>query len=218
MDRALGLDWKALLDWMNGWPVLFDVLRPIYLCLTLQMTAVVLCLAFTGRLVWLRVFTLAFMFAALITIAMSAVLPAAGVWPYYALTAADSAHVVPTVSTSWPVFYGLRDGSVRALVAAGAEGIITFPSLHAALAVIVIVALWPIAKLRWPILVLNSAMLAATPVDGSHYFVDVFAGIAVAAIALLAARAVAAWVEARSDRAAARMRAGKMPQLAGGQR
>src|SRR5262245_7582148 len=81
IDRALGLDWKAMLDVMNAWPLLFDALRPIYLSLTLQMTTAVLCLAFTGRFVWLRVYTLAFIFAALITIATSAVLPAAGCGP-----------------------------------------------------------------------------------------------------------------------------------------
>src|SRR5215470_12803732 len=39
IDRALGLDWKAMLDVMNAWPLLFDALRPIYLSLTLQMTS-----------------------------------------------------------------------------------------------------------------------------------------------------------------------------------
>ena len=133
-----------MLAFMNAWPVLFDVLRPLDLSLTLQMTAAVLCLACTGRFVWLRVFTLAFFFAALITIALSAVLPTVGVWPHDGLTAAKLPHVLATVSPSRPVFHGLRDGSVRALVAVGSMGIITFPSLHAALAVIVIIALWPI--------------------------------------------------------------------------
>jgi membrane-associated phospholipid phosphatase len=121
------------------------------------------------------------------------------------------------VSTGWPVFHGLRDGSFRALVAAGSEGIITFPSLHAALAVILIVALWPIPILRWAILGVNSVMLAATPIDGSHYFIDVLAGIAVAALALIAARATAAMARAGSDRALARARAGKIPQLVAGE-
>jgi hypothetical protein len=190
IDRALGLDWKALLVWMNASPITYALLRPIYLSLTLQMTTVVLCLAFSGRLLWLRVYTLAFLIAVLISIAVSAVLPAAGAWPYYGLVPADS-QIVPAVSTSWPVFYGLRDGTFRLLVAVGSEGIITFPSLHAALAVIVIAALWPIAILRWVFLVLNTAMLAATPIDGSHYFVDVLAGIALAALALMTAQAIA---------------------------
>jgi membrane-associated phospholipid phosphatase len=187
-DRALGFDWNALLAIMNDAPWLFTALRLIYMSLTLQMTMAVLCLAFSGRLVWLRVYTLAFLFAALVTIAVSAVLPAAGVWPHYELTATDS-HILPTVHTSWPVFYGLRDGSFRALVAVGSEGIITFPSLHAALAVILIAALWPLRRLRWTILTANAVMLVATPIDGSHYLTDVLAGVAIAVLCLYAARA-----------------------------
>ncbi len=215
VDRALGLDWMALLGFMNAEPTLYRALRPIYLSLTLQMTTAVLCLAFTGRLVWLRVYTLAFILAALVTIALSVVLPAAGVWPHYGLTAANSPHVMPAVSTSWPVFYGLRDGTFRALVALGSEGIITFPSLHAALAVILVAALWPIPVLRWVILGLNTAMLAATPIDGSHYFIDVFAGIAIAIPALAAARAIAA--RAGSIRAPATVAASKMRQPGAGE-
>ena len=89
MDRALGFDWEALLAWMNTAPLLYRVLRPIYLSLTLQMTTVVLCLAFSGRHLWLRTYTLAFLCAALVCIAVSAALPAAGAWPHYGLTARD---------------------------------------------------------------------------------------------------------------------------------
>ena len=91
-----------------------------------------------------------------------------------------------------PIYHGLRDGSLRALTGLTADGIITFPSLHAALAVIVVAALWPVAMLRWVFLALNAAMLAATPIDGSHYFIDVLAGIALAALSLLLAQATTA--------------------------
>jgi membrane-associated phospholipid phosphatase len=187
IDRALGLDWRALLNWINASPTIHAALRPIYLSLTLQMTAAVLALAFSGRLLRLRIYMLSVILAALITIAISALLPAAGAWPYYGLSAADSPHVVPIVSTSWPVFYSLRDGSLRMLVAIGSEGIISFPSLHAALAVILSVALWPVPILRWVIVALNVAMLAATPIEGSHYFSDIFAGIGVAVLCFLIA-------------------------------
>ena len=199
MDRALGFDWKALLAWMNTAPILYRVLRPIYLSLTLQMTTVVLCLAFSGRHLWLRTYTLAFLCAALVCIAISAALPAAGAWPHYGPTASHSG-ILPTVSTSWPVFYGLRDGSFRVLVAIGSEGIITFPSLHAALAVLVTAALWPVRYLRWAAVILNTAMLIATPIDGSHYFSDVLAGVALAALSLLIAQTVAARVRAHPRR------------------
>jgi hypothetical protein len=193
-DRTLHLDWRGLLNWMNGSPAIYAALHPIYLSLTLQMTAAALGLAFTGRLLRLRIYLLAFILAALITIAISAFLPAAGAWPYYGLTAADSAHITPAVSTSWPVFYGLRDGSFRVLVAIGSEGIISFPSLHAALAVILVIALWPVPILGWLVFALNLAMLAATPIDGSHYFSDVLAGVAVTVFSFAAARWIAAWI------------------------
>lgn len=213
-DKAFGLDWRALLGWMNGAPVVYAALRPIYFSLTLQMTTAVLVLAFTGRLLRLRIYVCSFILAALITIAISALLPAAGAWPHYRLTVADSPHLIPAVSTSWPVFYGLRDGSFRALTAIGSEGIISFPSLHAALAVIVTAALWPIPILRWAILALNLAMLAATPIDGSHYFSDVFAGITIAVLCFVAAHRMAARGEQRSE-AGAVSPASMVPGLVG---
>ncbi len=191
MDQALQLDWKGLMALMERWPVLHSVMRLIYLSLTVQMTAVVLLLCFTGRLAWLRVYTLAFMFAALITIAVSVFTPAEGVWLHDGFTSVNP-NLLPVSHTSWPVFLGLRDGSMRALMAVGAEGIITFPSLHAALAVILTAAFWPIPLARWIGGTINSLMLAATPIDGSHYFVDVFAGIATAFLALYIARALVA--------------------------
>jgi hypothetical protein len=191
IDRALGFDWKALLTVMRRWPDFHLAMRAIYLSLTLQMTAVVLLLGFTGRLAWLRVYTLAFFLAALVTIAVSAVLPAEGVWLHYGLHSANPA-IVPVSSSSWPVFLGLRDGTFRQVMAVGAEGIITFPSLHAALAVILIAAFWPVPVARWISGVLNTLMLAATPIDGSHYFIDILAGIAVGVLAIFAARALVA--------------------------
>lgn len=194
LDRALGLDWTGLLAFMRHWPEFASFLNVMYLSLTVQMTAVVLLLGFTGRLPWLRVYMLAFVFATLTTIALSTVLPAEGVWLHYGLK--GDAAMLPASHTSWPVFLGLRDGSYRLIVAIGAEGIITFPSLHAALAVILMAALWPVPLARWLSVGINTLMLAATPIDGSHYFVDVLAGVAIAVASLAAARAlVARWTE-----------------------
>jgi membrane-associated phospholipid phosphatase len=54
--------------------------------------------------------------------------------------------------------------------------------------VILMAAFWPVPIARWVSAVANSLMLAATPIDGSHYLVDVLAGVAVAVVCLLAAR------------------------------
>lgn len=71
-------------------------------------------------------------------------------------------------------------------------------AVNATIAVVVLawVASVPMA-IDWPSLgtpaPLNALMLLATPIDGGHYFVDVFAGIAIALVAWFAARAFAAY-------------------------
>ncbi len=188
-DKALGLDWFGLLDWLKAHTSASFVLHHIYLSLMPQTLVVVLALSMAGRFEGLRVFVLAFIFAALMTIAISALWPAEGVWLLHGLKASARAQL-PASASSWPVFLGLRDGSFRLLMAAGAEGIITFPSLHAAMAVILSVAMWSLPVLRWIGLGLNALMMVSIPIDGSHYFTDMFAGIMIAVFALIAARTI----------------------------
>jgi membrane-associated phospholipid phosphatase len=47
--------------------------------------------------------------------------------------------------------------------------------------------MWPVKYLRWVAALLNVAMVAATPIDGGHYFSDVIAGTAVAILCWMAA-------------------------------
>lgn len=188
LDHALRFDWKALLVLMEHWPRFSRLMHVAYLSLMLQTVAAVLLLGFTARLAWLRAYVLAFILAALVTIAISAIVPAEGAWLHYQIT--DAAAPLPLSHTSWPVFFGLRDGSFRLLMGMGSEGIITFPSLHAALGVILMMAFWPVPIARWIAVVVNSLMIVATPIDGSHYLVDVLAGIAIAVLCFVAARAL----------------------------
>ena len=202
LDQALGFDWIGLLAFMHRWPGFFSLLHIVYPTLTLQMVATVLLLSFTERQSWLRTYMLAFIFAALIIIAISAFVPAEGAWLHYGIT--DDASAMPISHTSWPVFFGLRDGSLRLLTAVGTEGIITFPSLHAALAVLLVAALWPVPFARWVAVAVNSLMLLATPIDGSHYFVDILVGIGIAALSFAAALALMTRVACRPEAIATR--------------
>lgn len=185
-DKAIGFDWRALLAWMDDHPQLHAVLRAIYLSLMVQSAAAVIALGFAAHFLWLRLFLCAFLMAALISIAVSAFMPALGTWAYYHITPADHPHIDPVLKNIPALIIdSLRSGAARQLLGLGAEGIITFPSLHAALAVILIVAFWPFALVRWVALLLNVTMLLATPVEGAHFLADVVAGLGVAGIALV---------------------------------
>ena len=131
-----------------------------YLSFTVQATTTVLVLAFSNRLLQLRTFMLAFMLSAIVCIAISAIVPAEGAWGFYGLTPADYPAIVPaTRELHLPIFHGLRDGSLRTFTGMTSEGIITFPSFHAALSIIFMVGLWPVPVLRWIGAVVNGLMI-----------------------------------------------------------
>ncbi len=87
---------------------------------------------------------------------------------------------LPISSTSRPVFLELRDGTFHTINGMNSEGIITFPSLHAALGILFAAALWRVRGIKWAALVPDTLMLIATPAYGSHDFVGVIAGVALA--------------------------------------
>jgi membrane-associated phospholipid phosphatase len=182
-DRRLAFDWLNWLAFMNAWPALHMITKIAYGSFAVQTTMIVMALGMTGRSVHMRLFILALFSTTLVTIAISALMPAQGVWGAWHLSLNDAPAIIPTTrDLPLPVFFGLRDGSYRLLVGDNAEGVISFPSLHAALGLLFILGLWPMKRLRWVGLLINLVMIAATPVEGSHYLSDVLAGLAVAAL------------------------------------
>jgi hypothetical protein len=199
IDRALGFDFQSALAWMNAHTAAHFIFSIAYASLMPQTVIVVLALAAFRRMMMLRIFVLSFAISALLTIAIAAALPSEGVWGYYHLTAADYPNIEPVVRGLYlPAYHGLRDGSVRDLVATGASGIVTFPSLHCALGLILTVCLWPVRAVRWVALIVNATMLMSIPVDGGHYVVDIIGGIAVAVVSLAAAGALVRHVAGRA--------------------
>lgn len=201
-DRGLGLDWRAYLAFVNGHPWLGWVYAVAYRSLKPQLLLVVLALGFSGRATELRRFLFAFMITALMTILLSALMPAMAMYSALQLKPEDFPRLdLAAAYVHVPAMNGLRDGSLRVLSLADLEGIITFPSLHAGSGVLLGIAFWSVGWLRWPALALNVLLIAATPIDGGHYFIDVLAG---GAIALLAYAATAPRVAARSNSVEAR--------------
>jgi hypothetical protein len=204
IDRHLGVDWAQLMTFVSQRPQLQLVLSLAYSSFALQTLTTVLALGIAGQLTRLSSFITAFVATTLVIIAISAVCPAAGPWLFLEIQPATANGFLPPSSSSWPVFLGLRDGTLHTVYGIQSEGIITFPSLHAALGVLFPAALWHIKGVRWFALGLNILLLIATPTYGSHYLVDVIAGILIAAVCwVAAARLLNAASEIHSERAAA---------------
>lgn len=188
LDQSLGLDWLAYLHGLNDHPWLGHVLSLAYQSLMPQLAVVVIVLGFSGRFSAVREFVLAFVMTGTFSVVLSGLVPAMGTYRHFGLRPED----FPALNPTAPYLHlahlaGLRDGTFQVVSLHHIQGIITFPSVHAALGVLFIRYFWMSQLTRWPGLALNAMLLAATPIDGGHYFVDVAAGALIAVIAVATA-------------------------------
>lgn len=192
-DRALGFDWPAFAAWLQARPGVEGPLHVAYASGMPQIVFVVLFLGLTARAAQLDTFLRLFILATLATVVLSGLFPAAGSWKHFGagVPAADIALLSH--------FEPLRDGRLRDIPLREMQGLISFPSLHTVLAVLLVHAMRGTILLP-AFVVLDAAMIVSTPVDGGHYLVDVLAG------ALLAGALIAL-----EHRRASRMRETPLP-------
>lgn len=188
-DRALGLDWQSYVRFVDAHPALASWLNCGYAMIRWPIFAIPVVLAAKRQYRRIEEFTLAFGAALAVTTIISALVPAIGVYHQIGLDPSSLKNIDPRAYLDQlRDLPPTREGTLRHLALLGLGGIVTFPSFHAASAVLYTWALWPMRWLRPLVVVINGAMLLATPINGGHYFVDVFAGIAIAGLAIVAAR------------------------------
>lgn len=88
-------------------------------------------------------------------------------------------------------FHAVRNQAEFLLSLDKAQGILTFPSVHTATAVICAVSMLTVPWLRYPILLLNVGMATSTLSHGGHYLVDVLAGAILAVLSIWVAKRLA---------------------------
>jgi len=101
------------------------------------------------------------------------------------------------------------------------QGLITMPSYHTVLAILIIYVYRGCGRLFTLALAFNGLMLLSLPSEGGHYVIDVIAGIAVVAvtIAVISAAARMPWwrqlsgASAVAHRSIASKRAGEAPDV-----
>ncbi len=102
--------------------------------------------------------------ALVITIIVSAILPAYGAWEHYGILPPKPENID---------LQRLRSGAGERFT--GFNGIVSFPSFHTAMLVLILHAhrgRWTF----WPFACLNMLMLLSVPINGGHYATDMLAG------------------------------------------
>jgi len=187
IDRAMGLNPEPIAAFVNNHKWLANCLDTGYGFIKWPLLGVPIILAMTLRLIRLQQFILALNIALAVTIVISVFVPAIGT--YYGLNLSP-AERFPLINSSFYTaqlrdILSLRDGSLRQLELFKLAGIVSFPSFHAASAVLYMWALWPVRGFRSATIGINALMIAATPVIGAHYVIDVIGGVALAAGSIL---------------------------------
>lgn len=190
-DRTLGLDFRSYLNFFNSHREFLPLVALSYGSIGWQLAATALVLPLSGYYrrsgEWVCAYTLT-LFA---TICISTLLPALGAYDVLGLTPADHPNFAPQAYyDSLREVPLLRAGEVHVLDLPRLVGLLTFPSFHAASAVLYIWGLWPLRWLTAFTVPWNIAMIAATPLGGGHYFIDVIAGILLAVSMIAAARLI----------------------------
>ncbi len=187
IDRALFpyLSWLDMFRALRQHGSLVAAMSNVYSSLLWQPFALVVILALVGDECRLWRFMHAWFLALAICLTIFAFAPALGAYSFYHL----GPETIPAMRLriGWDqtrLLEAIRSGALRTLDPSSMTGIIAFPSFHAASGTLLAWAFRRVIVVGWPFAAWNVAMIATAPLIGSHYFCDVVAGVAIAAVAI----------------------------------
>lgn len=183
-DRALGFDWPAVFAAADRSRIALWIGGVAYHSLTLQMVTCIVAMSAYAQVDRLRVAVAAAILSGFVTILVSWWTPAMG----NVFDPAAYRHLWPSIAwMEQAMIAGLRGGTWRTLDLTQLMGIVSFPSYHATLPVILSWAQRDTPGWRFVAPVWAGVTIIATPLFGGHYGVDVLAGLALAPAALAVA-------------------------------
>lgn len=178
LDRRLGFDWPDQLAFFDDHATVVGIGRLAYRSILYQAGFALVALTLAADAERLQDMIIAFGISCVICAVVAGLLPAVGAYAYYGVSPAQHSHIDPGIKDiTVRSVMALREGRQTVFDFGTAEGIISFPSFHASLGLLFIWTFWKIPVVKWVALVLNMMLIAATPLNGSHYLIDVVAGL-----------------------------------------
>lgn len=179
-DHFLGFDWYAHAAWINQQPEWVNsLLKFAYQSYGMQAVILIPALFIRGHSDQGQRFVMVFYITGMITGILASLLPAEAMYIHYHIDPHTLGPVEPAAALLHaPELIAMRHHTTDVLVYPG-MGLVTFPSFHTTMAIILIYASIPLPLMRLWALPLNLAMILATPYHGGHYLIDVMAGFVI---------------------------------------
>ncbi|TNM66227.1 phosphatase PAP2 family protein [Aliirhizobium smilacinae] len=184
-DRMLGIEWVTLMRWIDERDLLSQFLNWAYRTFSYQLLLWPVVLILCNRVERAYQMVSAYAVLCLASSAMSILWPAVGTYTYYGFDADSLANIDRTYGYYFlDQFHAVRDNPNFVWRLAESVGILTFPSVHAGVAVLCAWAMWEVRFFRYPVLMINIGMAISAVPDANHYVVDVIMGCCVALYAV----------------------------------
>ena len=177
-NDLLGFDWQAHVLWLNEHPSLVKLLDFAYSSYTWLIPLTIVGLALWGRQARLREFLLLFSLTGFLCVGIGAFVPALGAYGYYGFSVAGLENIPAYVTAYLSDMEAVRAGTQTEFIVSEATGLTTFPSFHTVMALLFAWA-WRGTWLQWPMAALSALTIAATPMMGAHYLIDLVGGATV---------------------------------------
>lgn len=180
-DELIGFNWLAYFEFVHDRPSLMRLMDIAYHRQGDLVMLMILSLIVLGKLRRVAFHMEAVVWTTLVAILFSAFTPAFAAAIYYRIDFAEypNFELLPGLYHVESLIQ-LREASPDYRVGEQSfKGLVTFPSIHTALGVLMMGAVWR-HWLFWPVCGYVAIMVASTPVFGSHYLIDVIAGLLLA--------------------------------------
>lgn len=188
LDKALGLDWYGYAMWFAQLKPWHGLIRLPYSHTTQSVAAIFVLLVFFGGRERAVEFGSLLFLGALIAVSVAAFFPAEAAMVRYMDAQLLSIYGTNTGVYHMDAFTALRSFAPVTLDFSDLPGLATFPSFHTITGLLIVYACRGAAIPLALACLWTGAMLLGTPVYGGHYFVDIFAGAALAAALIAASR------------------------------
>ena len=193
IDKWIGLEVPQILALRDRYPITFNLVSSCYDLLLPTMMVCLLTSTFLGHGRFVRQFVLALIISATIGFMLFYSFPAQGFFELYGITP-DGYQIFyrDTIRSVWTSQQFEIDVGYRA-------GLIYFPSFHTILALLTLLVARSIFALLLIASIIAALIILSTLTTGSHYFCDIPAGIAVAALSCYLAVRLEPYLRDRHD-------------------
>ncbi|WP_081894886.1 MULTISPECIES: phosphatase PAP2 family protein [Burkholderia] len=171
-ERSVGFDWLKTYRWIGEYKRLQPILRIAYGSAFIQMIVYCFLFGLLRRRQELCEMMLIFVVSLLIVLPVAALYPAASPFAHFGITDPGTVSQVTD-------FYHVRRGELKVIDPFAVQGIVSMPSFHAVLALMLIYVVRNFRVLLGVSLGLNGLMLVSTFSVGGHYLADIGAGVMV---------------------------------------